>query len=554
MSVPTLRQRIKFCAIICSLAPAIVFLRLFYLQTIKHENLSRTASKSFDRLVSETGPRGRIFDAQGNLLAESIVTWDCGLMKKELRSPSRDLDVLSSVLKVPRKTLSRRYARARSYMPVKKGLDRAEYERLKALDIRGVTLDARQSRYYPSGSLARGLLGVAGEKGGLSGLELLYDKVLAGTVSKREVVRDASGRIIYGDTLQDGGLPMDLHLTLDKRIQFFAQESVKKYTEATRAKQGIVIVQDPRNGNILAMASWPENLNQVVPVEWVYEPGSTFKSITFAAALDTGKTSPSETFFCENGKWQFAPRVTIGDHEPEGTLTLSQVLEKSSNIGTAKLGIQLGLQDFYRYAKAFGYGTRTGLGFFGESAGIMRPASRYKPVDLAVGSYGHGLAATPIQVINSYSAIANGGLLMEPRLVAKVADPSRGKAREEKPSVIRRVAEEGTIRTLKKMLRAVVTRGTGKTADVAGYSIAGKTGTSKTIDEYGKYVSGKNVASFAGFFPLDEPLYTILVIIDQPRAFNYGSETAAPAFREIASRIITATGLPPDVKTGGPNN
>ncbi|HOI42096.1 MAG TPA: penicillin-binding protein 2 [Elusimicrobiales bacterium] len=554
MSVPTLRQRIKFCAIICSLAPVIVSLRLFYLQTIKHENLSRTASRSFDRLVSETGPRGRIFDAQGNLLAESIVTWDCGLMKKELASPSRDLDALSSVLKVPRRTLAQRYARARNYMPVKKGLDRAEYEKLKELNLRGVTLDARQSRYYPSGSLARGLLGVAGEKGGLSGLELLYDKVLAGTVSKREVVRDAAGRIIYGDTLQDGGLPMDLHLTLDKRIQFFAQESVKKYTESTRAKQGIVIVQDPRNGNILAMASWPENLNQVVPVEWVYEPGSTFKSITFAAALDTGKTSPSEKFFCENGKWQFAPRVAIGDHEPEGTLTLSQVLERSSNIGTAKLGMQLGLQDFYRYAKAFGYGTRTGLGFFGESSGIMRPASRYKPVDLAVGSYGHGLAATPIQVVNSYSAIANGGLLMEPRLVARVADPARGKEREEKPAVIRRVAGENAIRTLKRMLRAVVTKGTGKTADVAGYSIAGKTGTSKTIDEYGKYVSGKNVASFAGFFPLEEPLYTILVIIDQPKAFNYGSETAAPAFREIASRIITATGLPPDVRSDGPNN
>lgn len=551
------------------MAPVIVFLRLFYLQTIKHENLSRTASKSFDRLVSETGPRGRIFDAQGDLLAESIVTWDCGLLKKDFAFlPSkkgepvprpraeveRDLDILSETLKVPRKTLARRYAGARNYMPVRKGLDRAEYEKLRQLNIRGVSLDARQTRYYPSGSLARGLLGVAGEKGGVSGLELLYDKVLAGTVSKREVIRDAAGRIIYGDTLQDGGRPMDLHLTLDKRIQFFAQESVKKYTESTRAKQGIVIVQDPRNGNILAMASWPENLNQVVPVEWVYEPGSTFKAITFAAALDTGKTSPSETFFCENGKWQFAPRVTIGDHEPDGTLTLSQVMERSSNIGTAKLGMQLGLQDFYRYAKAFGYGTRTGLGFFGESAGIMRPASRYKPVDLAVGSYGHGLAATPIQVVNSYSAIANGGLLMEPRLVARISDPARGKDREEKPTIIRRAAGQEAVDTLKKMLRAVVVRGTGKTADVPGYSVAGKTGTSKTIDEYGKYVSGKNVASFAGFFPLEDPRYTILVIIDQPKAFNYGSETAAPAFREIASRIITATGLPPDVETGGANN
>jgi cell division protein FtsI (penicillin-binding protein 3) len=309
----------------------------------------------------------------------------------------------------------------------------------------------------------------------------------------------------------------------------------------------MALVQDPQSGRILAMATWPRDLEKIQPVEWTYEPGSTFKSITLAAALETKTVGELDTFYCENGAWAFNSRVTLHDHEPEKTLTLAQVIERSSNIGTAKIGLKMGVKDFYLYAKAFGFGARSGLGFAGESAGLLRPLERFKQIDLAVGSYGHGLAATPLQVLNSYSALANGGRLFEPRLVERVTEFEGEEVFRNEPAVIRQAISPGVSGRVKAILRSVVEKGTGKNAAIPGYSIAGKTGTSKKIDpRTGKYMTGKNVASFAGFFPVPEPRYTILVVLDNPKGLTYGGETAAPAFREIAKKIITLKGIKPD--------
>ncbi len=546
MIAKTLRTRINICAYAAGLPALLIGARLFWLQTVRHENLSETASKEFNRTVSEIGPRGRVFDSNGELLAESIVTWNAALFKKDLDDPARQLPALMKALSLPA-SFRAKYARARNYVPLKKGLGRGEYEAVKALGIRAVVLEPVQSRYYPSGDIARSLIGVTRQDKGLTGLELLYDKVLSGHVSKREILRDAGGRVIFQDRLEKESRPRDLHLTLDKNIQFFAQEAVRKATEKSRAELGMALVQDPRTGRLLAMASWPRDLEKIPPVEWVYEPGSTFKSVTLSAALEKGIVSERDTFYCENGAWAFAPKITLHDHEPEKTLTLSQVIERSSNIGTAKIGLKLGLQDFYLYAKAFGFGAKSGLGFAGESAGLLRPLDRFKPIDLAVASYGHGIAATPLQVVNAYSAIANGGRLYEPRLVDSVTEFEGEEVFRNEPAVIRQVITPGTAGRVKAILRNVVDKGTGKPAAVPGYAIAGKTGTSKKIDpRTGKYLTGRNVASFAGFFPVAEPRYTILVVLDNPKGLTYGGETAAPAFREIASKIITLKGLKPD--------
>lgn len=519
---------------------------MFWLQTVRHENLSATASREFNRTVSEIGPRGRFFDANGELLAESIVAWDAGLFKKDLNEPARAVTELTRALALP-PGFREKFRRAKNFVPLKNGLDRTAAEAVKALKLKGVTLEPVQSRYYPSGELARSIIGVTREDRGLTGLELLYDKVLTGHVSKREVVRDAGGRIIFQDRLEKESRPRDLHLTIDKNIQYFTQEAIKRATEKSRADLGMALVQDPRTGRILAMASWPRELERIEGVEWVYEPGSTFKSITLAAALSKGIVSENDTFYCEKGAWAFNKKVIIHDHEPESTLTLSGVIERSSNIGTAKIGMKLGVQDFYLFAKAFGFGAKSGLGFAGESAGLLRPLEKFTPVDLAVGSYGHGIAATPLQVINAYSAIANGGKLYEPRLVDRVTEFEGEEVFRNDPVMIRQVITPGIAGRVKGILRNVVDKGTGKPAAVPGYAIAGKTGTSKKIDpRTGKYLTGRNVASFAGFFPVAEPQYTILVVLDNPKGLTYGGEVAAPAFREITSKIITLKGIKPD--------
>lgn len=546
MIAKTLKTRINICAYAAAVPALMIGARLFWLQTVRHENLSETASKEFNRTVSEIGPRGRVFDAGGELLAESITAWNAALFKKDLDDPAREVAALSKVLALP-PAFRERYRKARNFVPLKNDLGRDAYEAVKDLKIRAVVLEPVQNRYYPSGDLARNIIGVTRQDKGLTGLELLYDKVLSGHVSKREIVRDAGGRVIFQDKLDKEARPRDLHLTLDKNIQYFAQEAIRKATEKNRAELGMALVQDPRTGRLLAMATWPRDLEKIQPVEWVYEPGSTFKSITLAAALEKGIVSERDTFYCENGAWAFNSKVTLHDHEPEKTLTLSQVIERSSNIGTAKIGLKLGVQDFYLYAKAFGFGAKSGLGFAGESAGLLRPLERFKQIDLAVGSYGHGIAATPLQVVNAYSALANGGKLYETRLVDRVTEFEGEEVFRNEPAVIRQVISPGVAGRVKAILRNVVEKGTGKPAAIPGYSIAGKTGTSKKIDpRTGKYLTGKNVASFAGFFPVPEPRYTILVVLDNPKGLTYGGETAAPAFREIAKKIITLKGLEPD--------
>jgi len=550
MIAQTLKIRIRFCAGICLIPAILIAARLFWLQTIRHENLSATASKEFNRTVSEIGPRGRVFGAGGELLAESIITWNAGLFKKDLDDSSRVVAELTRALSLP-PAFRDKFRRGKNFVPIKNGLDRQACEAVKALKLKGVTLEPVQSRYYPSGDLARSIIGVTRAERGLTGIELLYDKVLSGHVSRREVVRDAAGRVIF-QAKEKEARPRDLHLTIDKNIQYFAQEALRKVVEKSRADLGMALVQDPQNGRILAMASWPLDLERIEPVEWVYEPGSTFKAITLAAALEKGIVSERDTFFCENGAWAFNSRVTLHDHEPEKTLTLSGVIERSSNIGTAKIGLKLGVKDFYLYTKAFGFGAKSGLGFHGESAGILRPLERFKPIDLAVGSYGHGIAATPLQVINAYSALANGGKLYEPRLVEKITEFEGEEVFRNEPAVIRQVVAPGISGRVKTILRAVVEKGTGKNAAVPGYSMAGKTGTSKKIDPVtGKYLTGRNVASFAGFFPVPEPQYTILVVLDNPKGLTYGGETAAPAFREIAAKIINLKGLKPDAPLPG---
>ncbi|GAG11647.1 unnamed protein product, partial [marine sediment metagenome] len=266
-------------------------------------------------------------------------------------------------------------------------LDPETAQSVSSLKLPGVSITQGQTRYYAGENIAKGLLGAVGaEGGGLSGLEFLYDSVLEAHTRKRDVIRDGNGRIIGRPPARDirkrllfSDFAPDIYLTLDRSIQFFSQQAIRRAVEKTGADLGIIIVEDPKSGELLAVASYPQNNQKTPPFQHVFEPGSTFKLVTFSAALETNAVKIDEEFDCENGSWAFEPRITIRDHEPEGVLSVPEILARSSNIGSAKIALKTGLENFYFGVRAFGFGTKTGIGFPGESNGILRPTKYWKP-------------------------------------------------------------------------------------------------------------------------------------------------------------------------------
>jgi cell division protein FtsI (penicillin-binding protein 3) len=302
-------------------------------------------------------------------------------------------------------------------------------------------------------------------------------------------------------------------------------------------------VEDPRTGAILAMADYPPSPLQNEAVQEMYEPGSVFKLVTAGAALNEGVITPQENFFCENGAYPIAPGVVIHDVEPQGDLTIAGILRYSSNIGISKVVAKLGPDEFYSYVRAFGFTNKTGVDFPGETSGELRPLSQMTPVNLAAASYGYGVGVSPIQVLNAYSAVANGGVLMQPRVVE-----------DGSPEEIRRVVSAKTDALLVKMFEGVVEQGTGVPAQIPGYLVAGKTGTARMIDpKTHQYSRTAYNASFIGFLPASRPRWTILVLMGDPKGPRYyGDEAAAPYFGELARRLIALSGAAPDAPADPP--
>jgi cell division protein FtsI/penicillin-binding protein 2 len=445
---------------------------------------------------------------------------------------------LAPLLQLPASEITRKTRAARRFAWLKTRMSQMEFHALAEARVEGLGFTPTQERVYPNGDLARGVLGLVGAEGrGLAGLELSQDKRLSGRARRTEVIRDGHGRSIYKDVSDDGESPEPLRLTLDRNAQFLAEEALKDGGERGQFKEGIVAIQDPRNGEILAMAAWPPNPLRNPLVQDAFEPGSTFKIVAALAALDERIVRPDELFSGEGGKWQLSPGITITDHEPEGNMTLGQILERSSNIGIAKVVERVGASRFYRLARAFGFGAKTGAPLPGESAGELKPLSDLTKVGLAASSYGYGLAVSPLQMLGAYSAIANGGTLWEPKLIAD------GKA----PVKIRRVASERAVQEIASMLEGVVERGTAASARIPGYRAAGKTGTARKIDPLTRqYSKTAYTASFSGFLPASAPRWTILVILHEPKGAYYGGLVAAPIFARLGSRLLALEGIPPD--------
>ncbi|MDD2774241.1 MAG: penicillin-binding protein 2 [Elusimicrobiales bacterium] len=534
------------------MAAAPIALRLFYLQTFRHDELAGKAAKTVTSSTTEVKTRGRILDRAGLTLAESLRTYSCGVLKNDVARPEEMITALSSSLGMPRAQVQAKWDSAKNFFYVKRKLTPGEYETLthslRARKLRGANIEVDYTRYYPGGESAKDLLGTVDyENNGSSGLELLYDGLLSGSIGRARAIKDKYGEVIYTKGAESETGASDIYLTLDNRVQFYVESALDAAVRTNWAEGGFAIVQDPRTGDILAAASRPRAGGHSLPFQWTYEPGSTFKLITISAALEKGKIKTSDVFDCgADGKWQFNSKVTLNDDEPLGALAVPDIVAHSSNICSAKIALKLGLEDFYSFIRAYGFGTKTSLEYPGESKGLLRAPENWRPLDIAVTGFGHGIAVTGIQLVSAYSAAANGGLLMEPRLVEKITDTSGRLIYQTKPRALRRVLSQSTAREMNSMLRRVVELGTGANARIRGYTVAGKTGTAQKLDARGKYSSSQHVASFCGFVPALNPRFTILVVIDRPETSAYGAQVAAPAFAVIAKRLLSAAAIPPD--------
>jgi cell division protein FtsI (penicillin-binding protein 3) len=521
--------------------------RLAYLQILQHDDLSVRVEHSTERRSIEILPRGRFLDRGGRVLADSLPAWSAFLDLKVLREDPNKMrsriERVSAALDLSASDIDRIHESKRRTVWLKRRIGLRQLDALKALKLRAVGIVPDERRHYPNGDLARSLVGQINSDGrGISGLEYAFNKQLSGRAIRWKLTRDGAGRAILLAPEYEAPRPPDLRLTIDRSLQYVAETQLAETVHKHKAKSGILLIQDPHSGEILAMASYPSNPLKNPAVQDVFEPGSTFKLITAAAALETATLKPGETIFCEMGKWQMTPKVRVKDHDPLGALNLDEIIQYSSNIGSAKLGIRLGAEIFHKFCRLFGFGYKTGIPLPAESAGLMKMPKNMRKVRLANAAFGQGLAVTAVQMVTAYSAIANGGTLMEPRVVESVGTGNRRGAVK-----VRRVVTPATAARLQEMLELVVRDGTGASAQVPGYTVAGKTGTAQKIDpETGTYSTSDYISSFAGYVPARDPRFTILSIIDSPRVGYYGSEVAAPLWARVARRILALKGVPPD--------
>jgi cell division protein FtsI (penicillin-binding protein 3) len=541
-----------------------VVLRLGYVQLLCHAALEERADR--ERHHTQTSVdldgRGAILDRTGAVLAMNIRGGACFADPRKIGPVEESARLLSEVLHEPIAAIKAKLTQPKRFVWLARRLDPETVERLKALRRPGISVIADVKRFYPEECLAAHVLGVVGDdQQGLSGVELVADRWLRGR-SMPFLFRQWSLSPMKTITAGHADLiPHSVILTIDRTLQTIVEQELAIQMKRSRPKGGTVIVQDPYTGEILAMASspafnpnlWgsplspadngPERLKNPA-VEHTFEPGSTFKIVPAAAAIEEKRVALTDTFFCENGSWDIAGR-TIHDHEKEGWLTFVQVIGRSSNIGTAKVGRRIGRDPLYRYARAFGFGMPTGCGLPGDGAGILRPPRQWHQSSLETISFGQEVAVTPLQMVNAYSAIANGGNLLEARLYKGIVDENGHYREWVTAPPVRRVISAKSVAALKMILRSVIEEGTGKAAEVAGIPVAGKTGTAQKADPTThEYSESRYMASFCGFAPVDHPKIVIGVFIDEPQTNYWGGSEAAPLFSRIVKDAAAHLGIP----------
>ncbi len=554
------RRYITLLLLLCGFG--VVLFRLATLQVLQAAELTVKADRQHQKTVSLEGVRGTIVDRHGKMLAMNLEVPSVFGVPTALDSPAKTARSLSPVLHVRADELERKLRQDRGFVWLARKLDPEQGRRLERMPMEGIGIVLEGRRFYPKGPLLSHVLGFAGMDGeGLEGIERRYESHLHGEKRVTVLQRDALGRTVFPKKMSNEQSPAPGHqlvLTIDEVIQYIVEKELEEAVARAEAKSGTMIVLDPSTGALLASAVSPRfdpnAVSALRPDRWrnraltdAYEPGSTMKAVLAAAAIEERVMKPDTLVFGEQGRMAIG-NTMIHDHEKLGWLSFAQVIQKSSNVGAAKAGIALGEQRFYRYLQSFGFGERTEIDLPGEAAGLLKHPREWGGRTLASISMGQEIGVTPMQMVSAVAAIANGGVLMRPYVVSEIRDAQGQTLKEVQPHVKRRVISPETARTVTTILEGVVTDGTGGKAAIAGFRVAGKTGTAQKIDSRtGRYSASQFVSSFVGYVPANNPRLAMIVVIDEPQGESWGGTVAAPVFNRVGEQVLNYLGVSSDV-------
>ena len=541
-----------WCCVIC--------LRLIYLQVFRYGDFEQRAQHQQQRSIDVSPKRGIIYDRGGHELAMSMLVDSAFAVPTEIPDLPNTISLIARITREdPRVVLADCRGRKTFCWVARKG-DTQTIRRIRDLNLQGIHYQKEAKRFYPNHELAAQVLGYVGtDDEGLSGIEREYDDQLHGKPGEMLISVDARKKW-FGRVEKEPEPGQNIVLTIDENIQYIAERELKQAIQDTHAAAGTLIVENPRTGEILALANWPTfdpNIRkQITPealknraVSDVYEPGSTFKVVTVSAALEERLTRPNEIFDCQMGSIVING-MRIRDHKPFGLLPVSGIIANSSDVGAIKIALRLGEDRFYKYIRAFGFGQQTGIELPGETRGLAKPVNRWSRVSIGAISMGQEIGISPLQLVGMVSTIANDGAWVAPRIVAASTQPQSGPQTVVfHPASERRVVSTMTAAQMKEMLQGVVLHGTGRKAILEGYSAAGKTGTAQKLDPAtGTYSRTKYVASFAGFAPINNPAITVAVILDSAAGPHQGGQIAAPVFQRVTQQVLEYLHVPHDVE------
>ena len=581
------RTRLALLGLLMMLMFLLVVGKLLWVQIISGTELGKRATIQVTDKIKKNTPRGRIVDRNGEELAVSIMVHslyaDPGEMSENptpgQKAQVRDMpriaaQKLAPVLQMSEEALYKKLTVEGRFSWIKRMLEPKDYaavqQIIKENKLTGLHFITESKRYYTKKSMAAQVLGFVGtDDNGLSGLELALDSVLKGAETRQTKKVDAMGRPVADgntdlDETKEKPMVATVYLTLDSKIQFVIEDALDDAMKRTKAEGAAVLIMDPETGAILAMGSRPTFdpnrfdespaktwLNRTISI--IYEPGSVFKPIVGTMGLSEGLITP-DTPINDTGSIRIADRIISNwDGSGMGLVKFEDVIKFSINTGMVQLGMKLGAQKEIDWAKKYGFGNATGIELPGEEDGILyNPKNMYEP-DIATLAIGQGIAVTPLQELRAICAIANGGELLKPYIIERIVAPNGEVIRQGRKHTVRRVITPEVAAQMRDMMEKVVSEGGGKSAGIRGYRIAGKTGTAQKISEYGGYAPGQYMASFVGFVPADKPQYAMLVMLDNPHGAFYGSQVAAPIFRDTLQQILVAKGIQPSSSEGLPS-
>lgn len=557
--------RYRFTIIFFTLIFIIILGRLFYWQIVRASELRLLGEAQYGQLIIQLPQRGEIQTKDRFPIATNKITYLVFANPKDNteNDKNRIAEIYSPILNMDKATISAQLARNKYWVPLKHNVDPEIKNKLMSMKIKGVGFEDEPVRFYPEASLAAKVIGFVGKDDsgndkGYFGLEGFYDRQLSGKTGYARIIKDAFGRPILAKVNEksskiDG---RNLILHIDRSIQYILDDALKNGIDKYGARSAMGIIMEPKSGGILAMSTYPNfdpshysdfdsslYLNPIISSS--YEPGSTFKPLVMAAAINSGLVMPdTQCPICDKPVEIGGYTIHTWNDKYTPGISMTNIIRDSDNTGMVYIAKQLGLKRMYSYLKSYGIGQMTGIDLQGEMTPSLRPLDNWYPIDLATSGFGQGISLTPIQLISAFASLANEGKRMEPKIVDKI-ETAEGEIIPVKPKILGKPLDVRTTAIIREMLVNAVKAGEAKWAAPKNYRIAGKTGTAQIPIE-GHYDANKTIASFIGYAPADKPKFVMLIIYNQPQTSIYGAETAAPTFFEVAKKLFTYYDIPPD--------